>query len=387
MGTEGEGRRGPRTSVVLIGTFAVVGAAIAGTLLVSRWLKPAESSTLEATTTSVDDSIDVELIGNGSPNKIIDRLTSSGISVRVHLSEEAGVLGGFPQADSAPKWCRAESMAQVTAVSDDAVAQSQIPVTEEPSPEASGQQFWGGQLEGAPIIGLILQVADDVVAAKATVAGGGNDEAEPVKGVVALAMPAPPPPEGRNPFEFGPPQVMSVDLLMADGTTERLDNEKLLQGPRMWWDPACQQGFVDGVPEQVEPPKPELPPPSGLRPADPEAALTEIKAAMKAVYSTAKSGDARRVELIDDPGGVQFAIDNVRKLDPDDRLGKFKYEFEDHVFLTDTEISFLYTLRIGDTGEVYWHQYGRARLMNGVWKITRATFCQDITHLGWSCGP
>ena len=385
--TAREGRHGPRAWAVVVGTLAAAVVAVGAVVAVNRWVTPSsKEATVETTTTAVD-KIEVELIGNGSANKVVDRTTEAGIKVRVHITDDPNIFG-FPQVDTkAPEWCQVISTAMVSAVSADAIAQTQLPITKAPGPKGSVSQFWGGQLEGSPLFGVIVQVAEDVTLVRGAIAGGGNDEMTPIKGLAALAMAAPPPAKNANPFD--PPQANpSIDLIRADGSSTRVTRDALNNGPAIWSDPECQQAFN---PENFEPPPPpdppKLPPASGLTPPDPAAATAEIHEVMRTIYDKGKLADPNRIELIDDPGGIQFALDHVREFDTDKRLDKFKLEFGDLVFLNDVEASFLYTITIGDQGEIYYHQFGRARLIDGRWKITRATYCQDIAHVGWNCGP
>ncbi len=383
----GETRHGPRVRVVVLGTLAAAVIAVGAVMAINRWVTPSSDEAVAEPTSTVADKIDVELIGNGSANKVVDRTTEAGITVRVHLTDDANMFG-FPQGQiDAPDWCQVTSTAIVSAVSADAVAQTQMPITKAPGPKGSVSPFWGGQLEGSPLYGVIVQVADDVTLVRGAIAGGGNDEMAPVKGLAALAMAAPAPPKNANPFE--PPQANpSIDLIRADGSSTRVTRDALNNGPAIWSDPECQEVFNQ---ENFEPPPPpdppKLPPASGLTPSDPTAATAEIHEAMLTIYDKGKLADLNRIDLIDDPGGIQFALDHVREFDTDKRLDKFTLEFGDLVFLTDTEASFLYTITIGDQGEIYYHQFGRARLIDGRWKITRATYCQDIVHVGWNCGP
>ncbi len=382
----GEGRRGPRTSLVIGGTLGAVALAAGAVLAVDRWVLASGDDAATAPSTTVDAGIDVEPVVGSSATKVIDRTTAAGIQVRVHLSDDPTIMG-FPQGGGAsPAWCTVTSLAMVSAVSSEAVAQSQMPITREPAPRGSVSQFWGGQLEGSPLFGVLLQVPADVTRVRATLAGGGADEMEPVDGLAALAMTAPAAAEGANPFDM-PSVNASVDLVRSDGSSTRVTRDALTMGPPVWSDPTCTQAnFGDGGP----PPSPEpppLPPVSGLEPADPDAAVSAIQAAMGDVYAPGVEADARRVELIDDPGGVQFAVDHVREFGGTERLDDMRLEFGELVFLSDVEASFLYTLTIGDQGEIYSFEYGRARLLGGGWKITRATYCQDIAHLGWNCGP
>ena len=55
------------------------------------------------------------------------------------------------------------------------------------------------------------------------------------------------------------------------------------------------------------------------------------------------------------------------------------------VFVDAANAVFRYTL---DTpNATFSDQLGRARLVDGVWKITRGTLCQDLSHGGGTCPP
>jgi hypothetical protein len=161
--------------------------------------------------------------------------------------------------------------------------------------------------------------------------------------------------------------------------------EQLVQGPALWADPQCQDIEIAPPPEvDLSTPPGSLPAGTGRLPADPSAARQEIEAAMRTVYAMGGAGDAARLARIDDPGGVQFALDRLRELrGGEPQIGAIA--IHDLVFLTDVEASYFYAITLD--GEPRPLQYGRARLVDGAWKITRATFCQDLLTLGWDCGP
>ncbi len=127
-----ERRHGPRASTVVVGTLMAGAVAVGAVVAVNKWVSPSKQADVAETTTTVD-KIDVQLLGSGSANKVIDRTTESGIQIRVHLTDDPGFMG-FPQGDiNAPDWCSMTSMAMVSAVSPDAVAQTQMPITKAPA--------------------------------------------------------------------------------------------------------------------------------------------------------------------------------------------------------------------------------------------------------------
>ena len=55
------------------------------------------------------------------------------------------------------------------------------------------------------------------------------------------------------------------------------------------------------------------------------------------------------------------------------------------VFVSATEAVFTYDLETGMAD--FPGQIGRARFLDGTWKITRATLCQDLGKAGVQCPP
>jgi hypothetical protein len=319
---------------------------------------------------------------------VLERTTDHGIELRVHVTDDVGLFGGI-EGEGRPAWCEITGMLQATAVAPEAVATTQVPLTRQAPRNGNIALLAGGMIEGAPLWGILAQVGPDVVAVNARGANGTADSMEPVGGVVALAMPAPD--DLEDIFDqFGAPRraeadELAVQLERADGTTTFVTMEQLVQGPALWADPQCQEIEIAPPPAvDVTTPPGSLPARTGRQPADPTAARQEIEAAMQTVYATGAAGDAARLERIDDPGGVQFALDKLRELrGGDPHVGAVV--IHDLVFLTDVEASYFYAITLDDQPRPL--QYGRARLVDGAWKVTRATFCQDLLTLGWDCGP
>jgi hypothetical protein len=322
--------------------------------------------------------------------KVLERVTEHGIELRVHVTDDAGLFGGGGDREGRPAWCEVTGMLQATAVAPDAVATTQVPLTREAPPDGNLAIMAGGMLEGAPMWGILAQVGADVVAVNARGSNGASDAMEPVGGVAVLALPAPDDLQQLlNGFggqgRVGPDEL-TVQLLRADGSTTFVGMDELMQGPALWVDPQCQdvldEAVVAPAPDLSTPPG-SLPPGTGRQPPDPAAAREHIVAAMHAVYAAGAANDAARVARIDDPGGVQYALAGLRARDGEPDVGDV--EVRDLVFLTEAEASFFYLITLN--GAPHPMQFGRARLIDGVWKITRATYCQDLAKLGWDCGP
>ncbi|MGI9030564.1 MAG: hypothetical protein ACR2HP_11355 [Ilumatobacteraceae bacterium] len=294
-------------------------------------------------------------------------------------------------------------MASATAVSAEAVAQTQMPLAKVLPPAAAVTPLIGGQIEGAPLYGVLVQVGPDVTMARLSIVGGGQDSMEPIDGLAAMAVAAAaeePDNAGAvggtavgrgvpmgDPWSDGMRQ-MGVELLHADGSTERITGDALMQGrngPPMWTDPECmgEEVFID-----EEPPAPPttvpitLPPPGDTGPADPAAAQGEIER----VYDELVAGMADYATLartMDDPSGIDL---RVAAAGPSDRgqIDRTTVEITDLVFFSPTEASFIYTSTVLPAEEP--RAYGQARLVEGTWRITRSTVCQNLLAAGVECG-
>lgn len=371
------------STVVIVSVLVAVGLVAGLGFAVTRILADDEGSGVAVRERDVGAAADDE-----GPRKVLERTTEHGIELRVHVTDDVGLFGGF-EGEGRPGWCEITGMLQATAVAPEAVATTQVPLTRQAPRNGNIALLAGGMIEGAPLWGVLAQVGPDVVAVNARGVNGAADSMEPVGGVVALAMPAPD--DLEDIFnQFGAPRdagadELAVQLERADGTTTFVTMEQLVQGPALWADPQCQDIEIAPPPEvDLSTPPGSLPAGTGRLPADPSAARQEIEAAMRTVYAMGGAGDASRLARIDDPGGVQFALDRLRELrGGEPQIGAIA--IHDLVFLTDVEASYFYAITLD--GEPRPLQYGRARLVDGAWKITRATFCQDLLTLGWDCGP
>ncbi len=126
----------------------------------------------------------------------------------------------------------------------------------------------------------------------------------------------------------------------------------------------------------------QLPEPGVEQPADPAAARAEIETTFGSLYGP-RNPDAD--QLIDDPYGLDIARQQVDANGFGDDAEGASVEIHDVVFPTATDAVFLYTLSTPVTE--FPDQIGRARLIDGVWKITRATLCQDMAKAGATCPP
>jgi hypothetical protein len=145
-------------------------------------------------------------------------------------------------------------------------------------------------------------------------------------------------------------------------------------------------GWVAGPPAAVAIARPEmtLPPPGELQPEDPVAARAQVEEALRTLFSGSNPREVR-LSGLDDPSGVEEAMDAVRRNYPE-ASDTSTPELADLVFTDATSASFLFQLRyVG--APLLPARVGTARLVEGRWLITRATLCEVLSAAGAACGP
>lgn len=133
---------------------------------------------------------------------------------------------------------------------------------------------------------------------------------------------------------------------------------------------------------------PRLPAP-GEQPADPAAAEQAVVDTFTTVYDFTSPAD-RRGALIDDATGVEAALQNVLAGGFADAARGARFKFGDLVFTDPTTAAVRYDIEIPEGSgaqSVAQNRFGTARLVDGVWKVARATVCADLQLAGGSCDP
>jgi hypothetical protein len=393
------GDRGPRGWVVLTITAVVLAAVVGGGLAVNRWVIDHDQAEEPPVTTEVDNSIEVEPVSAPSATRLFVRETEAGIEIRVHETKDNMMFGMPPVVgdDDRPGWCQPESMVMVSALSDNAVSQTQMPRTIEPAPDPAVAFGAGGVIEEAPLAVIVAQVDDTVASARMTHASGQIDSMEPIDGLIALAIEVPMPDPDANdptggPFGGGPFGVdtrsLAVEFVHHDGTSVRMTDQQLWNGVPMWIDPECNGGGNFPM-EQPKPeiPELELPDPGVEQPDDPALETAAIEQSLVQLYADVDN-DATLFSLLDDASGIDLLLHDVLDSEHGPKYRAMEATMTDIVFFSPVEASFVYTtgLDLYDDGfSGLFPEFGRARLINGVWMITRSTLCQDIAKSGRNC--
>jgi|TARA_R110002110_G_scaffold265785_1_gene481695 hypothetical protein len=131
------------------------------------------------------------------------------------------------------------------------------------------------------------------------------------------------------------------------------------------------------------PPPPELPE-AGEQPADPAADEVTITELMSSIYG--ESDELfETLDWIDDPTGVAEAREEVAAGSFEESAASAEAIVEALVFTAPNETWFRY--RIETSVTTLRDRFGIARLISGVWKITRDTICQDLSMASGNCEP
>ncbi len=303
---------------------------------------------------------------------LTERTTDDGDTLRVHLAQQWEMSGdsGIDGWQPAP-WCFENGQIRVALEGNGVIDVGAVGWYREPYLGRSVAPVLLGVADGLPRWVFVVQVPADATGVSVAGDGGATDAATPQGGVAVLTLPAPAALVDQptdDPWAPPPPPVYQVTIdggsaagvLTSDGAGTWADEE---------YQAACQ------------PPPPALPEP-GIQPADPAADEQAVADAMTTLYDETFPGD--REDLVDDATGVAEARQQVADGTYGDQAAAATATVEELVFTSPTEAWFRY--RIDTPQSTFDNRYGVARLVDGAWKITRDTICQDLSLAGGDCG-
>lgn len=290
---------------------------------------------------------------------ISERTTADGIVIRAHRSRaDEGMYPyePWPEAEfgdwKPASWCFPTGNLRLSIVSVDAVNLGWAPWYSEPKDGVSVSTFAAGYVESNPVFAMAVQVAPGATGVTVTTADGRTDTAAPSGDVALLAV-------------AGPiAEDFTVTVQRPDGDTS-VTAEQLTET----WSSVSYR-------EACEPPPPALPP-AGEQPADPDAARTAIDQSWQVARSFGDTTQTDRLAFVDDPTGVAEAWQAIQDGDYADAANSSTSTIRELVFTSPTEAWVRYDIASSVTN--FPNRYGIVRLGDdGVWRVTRATICQDI---------
>lgn len=258
------------------------------------------------------------------------------------------------------------------AIDDDEILQGTTPWTEGRVGGVYPGLMWGSP--DSHVLAVVIVVDADVETVTLQV-GGETDQMTPVDGVAVLGVRLPEPVLDQQGNPSAAARSLRVQARRADGTTMTSDRNALDTGHPAWnMSGPCAQMF-DGtedpilaeVPATIAPPT--LPEPGTEQPADPAGAEAAITAAYRLV-SDADADLTARLAVVDDPSQMDELLprlDEWRLVD-----GTSVADIADVVFVSPVEAIFSFDV---SQPQYVGRTTGRARFVDGAWKITRGTVC------------
>ncbi|HQV57077.1 MAG TPA: hypothetical protein PKV27_03625 [Ilumatobacteraceae bacterium] len=277
-----------------------------------------------------------------------------GVSATLHILDYGDQLyeDGAPNGWKPPKWCNPTGGMQVRVA-----ARTWIDILDGPwySELHNGTRVASG-VAGAtasdPARIAVVQVTDPAVTgASIRYTDGATDSASVQNGYVILIVASEGAADGVVSFDGGDHQPADLASATAAGS-----------------DPSCQ------------PPPPALPAP-GEQPSDPAAA----EAAVRDVAARVFDGKPDLANEFDDVTGLQDAIDKVQAGQYASAASEGRMEINGIVFTSPTEAWIRYDLQTGNG--TFPNHFGKALLIDGAWKLTRQTLCQELALASVQCVP
>ncbi len=315
-------------------------------------------------------------LGSQPSALLAERVTDTGFTLRVALGQtwdnDAGQEWGAGDWRPAP-WCYESGQLRVALTGNGVIDLGAVGWYSEPFKGRSVSSILLGASDGSPQWVVVVQTPVDVANVRVVFADGFADETAPENGIAVLTAPG----QAPTPVDEGDYTYWMDPTPSFEVTFEGADEPVTLgsDGVGTWEDPEFR--------ESCSPPPPPLPD-AGEQPADPAAADAEIRAAMSALYGIIGTGDVGS-DLIDDPTGVAEAREQVQAGGFADDAASATATIAELVFTAPTEAWFRYS--IDTDGNDFDNRYGIAVLVDGVWKVTRSTVCQDLSLAGGDCGP
>ena len=311
---------------------------------------------------------------NGGPlETMFERTTDSGFTLRAQLGQVWEDEGYYGPGDWRPApWCFPSGDLRISLAGNEVIDVGSAGWYREAYQGRAVSWLTMGSADDRPQWVVVVQAPPDTTAVTVTFADGSTDTTAPQNGVAVLTVPGSGPTEvtegGYTYFvDTAPDFAVTFDEPAGAVTVES-------EGVDTWNDPE----FV----ASCQPPPPALPEP-GEQPEEAAAAEAEIVRAMTALYDSTDpiDGDA---EYLDDATGVSEARAQIAE-------GAYKAEaasaqaiVEELVFVSPATAWFRYRVDTGGIGLA--NRYGNAVFVDGTWKITRDTVCQDLSMAGGDCG-
>ena len=299
---------------------------------------------------------------------------AAGARIRVFRADVATPDSAGPPWWEPPAWCYASGYVQADVSNDDAVG-----IVSGSVYSAFREGVVGGSLgvfgiaEGAPMWVAVAQGTGDVASIRATFPGGASDEMEVVDGVAVLVGAAALD-VGDEPWD----ETATLEAFSASGTSLGSVTAGLYGAHAVWF------AIEDSFPGECSAPQ-ELPPPGPEQPVDVEATGQAVTAAFLTAHGANDEAQDVQMAAIDDPTGFPELWEELATGTFAAQVNAAVVGVDDVVFQSATLAAIKYHWDVPGYGTSFYNRFGEVRLVDGAWKVTRATLCRDFALAGTAC--
>lgn len=277
--------------------------------------------------------------------------------------------------------------------------------------KVTGGGVFGANGEGAPARWTIAQVTGQVAKVRVSYEGGGSDEMAPVDGTVLLAarsdveklggkvealdgsgsVLADADAPGVSPGVFavaGDQVVVSGDASSSSAESRSVSPTTVVPGTDISALPPSTLAIdpntsVVGPRAECQTPPPTMPAP-GAQPADAAAAKAEVEHAFATAYAGGLGDDQSKADVVEDSDSLTGVMDEIRTGSFQQQVKDATAKVTDVVFTSPTEASVRYDIEVANSS-TFSDRIGKARFIDGRWKVARVTVCADIALAGATC--
>lgn len=297
------------------------------------------------------------------------RTTAGGTTIRVYRADVDAPSTAGPPWWTPPGWCFPSGVVQAD-VSDAAIsgvvaggvyAQLRDAVV-------GGAASVVGTAEQHPTWVVVVQAPANAASVRATFPSGATDAMTPVDGVAVLVGPA-------AAGDVAGSASVKVEALDAGGAVlgaHTLGNEL-----------GAEYSLTAGSQADCYAPQ-QLPPPGVEQPADATAAQHAVTDVMVRAWGH-RGTDQERFALYDDSHGFDQVMQELRTGSFKDQVNAAVVPKVDGVvFLSATRAAIEFTIVVPNYSS-FSQRFGEAVLVDGVWKLTRRTFCDAVALASVQC--
>lgn len=306
--------------------------------------------------------------GAGDLDRVGIRDSEDGVTLRLY--EGSFAIGGGPDLEL-PERCFPNQEIQIQLSTRELATQVWFGVHRAKTIEPQGQVV--GTMEDEPVAVVVARVPKGVDRVEMRFAGGSTDAMTPLRGGWVVL---------GSKLDKAPQELDRVPLLNQPGPSlgriTYFDEDDKRTTQRV----ATFGGYLDPECQQPPPPPPPLPDATGPPPADEPAARAAVEQAYTTVFSQADEDRDDRLAAIEDGESVRAASEKIAELYPE--IGPTSLKIDEIRFLNETEAAVRFDILL-DGNPITATTVGRALLIDGTWKIAKATYCELLGRGGVTC--